>query len=132
MSINVINLTFKMSKYKIILIFSFLVSLGGVLRSTTNYHPVLFPIAIVYAPDIFRSGCGGLLADLVRVAYRIGKQIARRCAAASGFRKHAEPASQRLRWISVDLARLLSAKSKSCRPRYFVALEKEGGEEISV
>lgn len=60
-----------------------------------NYHSVLLPVAIVDAPDILRPGCGGLLADLVGAAYRVGKQVARCRATASGFREHdAAPGSK--------------------------------------
>lgn len=68
----------------------------------TSYHPVLFPIAVVYAPDVLRSGRGGLLADLVRVANRIGKQVAWRHATGSGLREHDDA---RRRTASVDQSR---------------------------
>lgn len=77
---------------------------GESLFRATNYHVVLFPISVVYAPDVLRSGRGGLLADLVRVAYRIGKQVARGRAAAPGLGEHDEPqpVSRRLLGESVS------------------------------
>lgn len=57
-----------------------------------NYHSVLLSIAVVDAPDVFRSSCGGLFANLVRVADRIGEQVARCRATASGFREHDDAA----------------------------------------
>lgn len=61
-----------------------------------SYHSVLLPVAVVDAPDVLRAGRGGLFANLIRVADRIGKQVARCRATASGFRKHdeAEPGSE--------------------------------------
>lgn len=55
---------------------------------TTSHHSVLLPVAVVYAPDVLGAGGGGLFTDLVRVANRIGKQIARRRAAALGLGEH--------------------------------------------
>lgn len=60
----------------------------------TNYHSVFFPITVIYTPDILWSGRGGLFANFIHIADRIGQQIARCRAAASRFREHdAAPAS---------------------------------------
>lgn len=39
---------------------------------SVGYHSVFFPITVVNSPGVLRTGRGGLLADLVHVADRIG------------------------------------------------------------
>lgn len=58
-----------------------------------SYHSVLLPVAIVDTPDVLRAGRGGLFANLIRVADRIGEQVARCRATASGFREHDDDAA---------------------------------------